>query len=99
MAYKINLDSAAILDIQKAIDYYDEQQPGLGAKFEIAIDRHFSALSKNPFFQMRYDIVRCLPMKKFPFMIHFIVDEESKTIKVSAVFHTSMNPDNWGKGE
>lgn len=92
MAYNIDLDSVAILDLQKAIDYYDQQQPGLGKKFEITIDKHFSALSKNPFLQVRYDTVRCLPFKKFPFMIHFTVDEENSTVRVSAVFHTSLNP-------
>lgn len=98
MAFSIDVDPGAILDLQKAIDYYDEQQPGLGKKFENAIDKHFSALSKNPFYQVRYDDIRCMPMNKFPFMIHFTVDEENKTVRVSAVFHTSIDPDqNWGK--
>lgn len=98
MAYTISLDPLAILDIQKAIDYYDEQQPGLGKKFENAIDKHFSALSKNPFYQIRYDQVRCLPVKKFPFMIHFVVDNRSSTVRVAAVFHTSLDPkENWNK--
>ncbi len=98
MAYTIDLDLAAIQDLQKAIDYYDEQLSGLGRKFEMAIDKHFSALSKNPFYQIRYDDVRCFPVEKFPFMIHFTVDEEIKTVRVSAVFHTSMDPDeNWVK--
>lgn len=98
MAFNIDVDPGAILDLQKAIDYYDEQQPGLGKKFENAIDKYFSALSKNPFYQLRYDDIRCMPMKKFPFMIHFTVDEENKTVRVSAVFHTSIDSDqNWGK--
>jgi plasmid stabilization system protein ParE len=98
MAYKIDLDSAAIHDLQKAIDYYDEQQPGLGKKFEITIDNHFSSLSKNPFFQVRYDAIHCLPVKKFPFMIHFAINEKNKTIQIIAVFHTSLDPnENWGK--
>lgn len=98
MAYNIDLDSNVILDLQKAIDYYDEQQLGLGKKFETAINKHFSALSKNPFYQVRYDGVHCLPVKKFPFMIHFTVDEDKHTVHISAVFHTSLNPlEKWRK--
>jgi hypothetical protein len=98
VAYTINIDSNAILDIQKAIDYYDEQQLGLGKKFEDALDKHFSTLSKNPFYQKRYDNLHCLPVKKFPFMIHFSIDEKNTLVRIYAVFHTSLNPDeNWTK--
>jgi toxin ParE1/3/4 len=96
MAHKIVLDPKAILDIQKAIDYYDDQQIGLGLKFERNLDKHFTAILKNPFYQVRYDDVHCLPVKKFPFMIHFIIENE--IIRIVAVFHTSLSPDeNWGK--
>lgn len=33
MTYTIYIDNRAIIDIQKAIDYYDEQQVGLGEIF------------------------------------------------------------------
>lgn len=98
MAYNIALDPAAILDLQKAIDYYDEQQPGLGKKFENVVAKHFAALTKNPFYQMRYNSVHCLPIKKYPFMIHFAIDEVNMVVRISAVLHTSLDPKkNWGK--
>jgi hypothetical protein len=28
-------------------------------------------------------------------MIHYIVDDHNKTVIISAVFHTSLNPDRW----
>lgn len=92
MTYSITLDPMAIVDLQKAIDYYDEQQFGLGKRFEKTIDKHFTTLGKNPFFQLRYDNVHCMPVKKFPFMIHYTIDEENKKIKINAVLHTSLNP-------
>lgn len=95
MAFGIFIDPAALLDIQKAIDYYNEQQDGLGKKFESALNQHLVSLEKNPFFQVRYDQVHCLPVKKYPYMIHFTINETDKTLTDRAVFHTSKNPDNW----
>lgn len=95
MAYAIVLDHRAIDDVQKAIDYYDEQQPGLSKRFEAALNKHLLALEKNPFFQNRYDNIRCLPLKKFPYMVHFSVDEGKQLVTVRAVFHTSLDPEKW----
>lgn len=90
------LTPKAISDIQKAIDYYDEQQPGLGLKFDKSLDNHFAILKKNPHYQVRYNNVHCLPLRKYPYMIHFLI--ENKTVRIVAVFHTSLNPDdNWGR--
>jgi len=98
LLYRIEIHSAVIQDLEKAIHYYEEQQPGLGKRFLKAIDKHFLILSKNPFFQTRYDDVRCLPVKKFPFMIHFTIEEGNKTVKILAVFNTLLDPkETWVK--
>jgi toxin ParE1/3/4 len=95
MAYGIVIDPRAIRDIQEAIDYYDEQQAGLGERFETALDKHLLTLEKNPFFRIRYDNVRCLPLKKFPYMVHFTIDKDQQIVTVWAVFHTSLDPQKW----
>lgn len=97
MAYCILTETDAILDIQEIIDYYDEQQTGLGEKFESTLNKHLLILQKNPFFQIRYDDVRCIPLKKFPFMVHFTIHEADKLVIIRAVFHASRNPENWKK--
>ena len=97
MAYTIIIEPIALKDIQKAIDYYDEQLIGLGAKFEAALNQHLISLEKNPFFQLRYDQVHCLPVKKYSYMIHFTINEIDKTLTVRAVFHTSQDPNKWKK--
>lgn len=97
MNYEIVIDPKAIQDLQKAITYYEEKQQGLGKKFGNVIDKHFQQISKQPFYQIRYDKVRCLPVRKFPFMVHYFVDEIEKKIYVSAVFHTALNPNKWEK--
>ena len=73
MSFTVLIDPRAIQDIQEAIDYYDNQQIGLGKKFENELNKYLVVLEKNPFFRIRYNHVRCLPMKKFPFMVHFSI--------------------------
>ena len=95
MNYTIILDSRSVQDIQQAIDYYNQQQPGLGSQFEKTLDEHFVILQHNPFFRVRYDNVRCLPMKRFPYMIHFTADEQSAIVIIQAVLHTAGDPQRW----
>lgn len=44
----------------------------------------------------KYDDVRIAVLNSFPFLIHYIVDEMKKTIVISAILHTSRNPEIWG---
>jgi hypothetical protein len=80
-------------DVQEAITYYNSKKEGLGSIFYKALKVRYKSLKTNPFFQIRYQNIRCLPMKKFPYMIHFTLDEDSKTVFIEGVFNTSLNPD------
>lgn len=92
MNFSLKVDSRAIKDIQDAIDYYDEQLTGLGEKFESYLNKYIKTLIKNPFYQIRYDNVRCLPLKKYPYMIHFTVDEKINSVYIHSVINTSRDP-------
>lgn len=97
MIFNVVIDPDVINDIQDAMNFYNEQEEGLGSKFENALNKHLITLRKNPFFRIRYDDVRCLPMKKYPYMIHFTVDNKNHIVIIRAIFHTSRNPDIWQK--
>jgi toxin ParE1/3/4 len=61
MAFKIKIEPEARLDIQEAIDWYNKQEQGLGKKFHTQLLKHIESLSKAPYFEIRFDAVRCLP--------------------------------------
>jgi len=90
MKYSIFLDKRVIDDIQHAIDFYEGASKGLGQKFESYLNKYISSLIKNPFFQIRYDQVHCLPLKKSPYMIHYTIKQNH--IYIHAVIHTKLNP-------
>lgn len=77
--------------MELAIDFYEEKQKGLGKRLFNEIENAFNLLTKNPFFQIRYDDIRCLPLKKFPFMIHYRI--EGSEVLIFAILHTSLNPE------
>ncbi len=97
MRFELLIQRDAESDIQQAIDWYDEKQSGLGEKFHKEVLSAFSKLASYPFYQIRYNEVRCLPLKKFPFMLHYSVNEVLHTVTLRAVLHTSRSPEVWRK--
>lgn len=96
MAYKIIIDEDALLDIQETTNWYNMKLLGLGTKFQTQVIKQINSLKKNPnLFANRYKNVKCCLVEKFPFLIHFLIDEHSKSIQIIAVIHTSRNPKIW----
>ncbi|MEX2592801.1 MAG: type II toxin-antitoxin system RelE/ParE family toxin [Anditalea sp.] len=94
-AFKTKIEPEAYQDIQEAIGWYNQQQTGLGRRFHTEVKASFKKLEIHPFFQVRYDNVHCFLLKKFPYMVHYTVDEPNKKIIVRAVLGTSRNPKLW----
>ncbi len=95
----IKIEPKAVGEIQEAVIFYSSKKTGLGKRFFTTIDKHFEFLKKNYFaFSIRYDNVRCIPVKKFPYTIHYMVDESNKVVRVISVFCTLQNPDKLGAG-
>ena len=95
MIYKVKIEPESRQDIQEIVNWYNEQQKGLGKKFHNEVKVYLKHLEFNPFYEIRYDNVRCITLKIFPYTIHFTVNEIDKLIVVRAIFHTSRNPEIW----
>ena len=96
MACKIIINPSASLDIIAAIDWYNEQLPNLGFRFYKYIQTTLDNIRKNPGgYAVRYKTIRTAIVKKFPYMIHYIVDQQTDTVRVLAVICTHRNPGSW----
>jgi len=94
--YKVVIAPRAIEEVQSAIDYYNSKQKGLGKRFLVEFKYTVSKIKRNPFYQIRYDDVRCLLVRGFPYMTHFSVEDNGHKVYVHAVIHTSLDPEsNW----
>jgi hypothetical protein len=92
MVFKVLIVKRADLEIEEAVLYYENIRKGLGEKFLLDYKDHLKTLYKFPFFEEKYNIVRTLPLKKFPYTIHFTVDENEKIVSIQAVTSDHQDP-------
>ncbi|TRX38116.1 type II toxin-antitoxin system RelE/ParE family toxin [Flavobacterium sp. ZT3R18] len=98
MRFQLKIDVDALNDIQETFEWYEMQLKGLGLRFKTQTKKQINSLKKNPYlFAIKYNEVRCRKIEKFPFLIHYTIEEELNIITVFAVFHTSRSPEIWKK--
>lgn len=96
MKYHLLISEEAKLDIFDAFLWYENQRDDLGFEFEASLENGFHVVVDNPLaFQEKYDHVRVHFVERFPYGIHYIIDQDC--IRVFGVFHTSLDPINWKK--
>jgi plasmid stabilization system protein ParE len=96
MSYKIVVTPDAIENIENAINYYKKEVSSPVAKLFIEdFKETFKDIKKTKYFQFFFKDFRGKPMKKFPFIIFYTIDEGLKIIVIKAVFHTSQNTDKY----
>ncbi len=96
MAFNIIFSPQVFEDIKQAVDWYDTKQKGLGNKFLSSVKHNNSILRKDPFcVAVKYDEIRCIPVYKFPYLMHYRIEKDLKTVVVFAIYHTSRNPEIW----
>jgi len=94
--YQLKIYQLARDDIHQIIDYYDDTVPYLTDLFVSELFSDFETIRKNAFlFQLKYRNTRVCYLKKFPFGIHYQINDAEKAIEILAVFHTSRNPKIW----
>ena len=99
MPYSIIVAEAAKDDIREAFLWYRGRREHLGFLFEADIDQAIESLKIYPYKnQIRYDNTRICMLRKFPYGIHFQIDEVRRVILVVAVFHNARNPQRWKRG-
>lgn len=88
----VSFSPHALNDIEQAIGYYENLQKGLGVKFNTRLRTTLNAIRRNALFaSVRYDDIRCAQIKKFPYMVHYHVDNK-KEVTVVAVYSTYKKP-------
>lgn len=94
--YKSIILPLAKQDIREAALWYNKKSSGLGIRFTTEVREKVSFIRQNPnASNIRHDNIRTIILNIFPYMIHYTVDEKNKTVIVTAVFHTSRDPQLW----
>ena len=81
-------------EFAEAVDYYNEQCPGLGYEFAAEVKRAFDRINVFPEAWPLFSglIRRCL-LNRFPYGVLYRVDMDA--IRVGAVMHLNRDPKNW----
>ena len=94
--YKIQFTKEALFDIESIVLWYEEQRVGLSYDFELCLEVGIEEVLRNPdAFQKRYKQVKMKFISRFPYGIHYVLNENK--ITVIGIFHTSRSPRNWSK--
>ena len=98
MAYTILIEPSAQLDIEKAYNYYLENtNTTITELFYTDLQETYSALAINPFYQFRTKAYRAIPLKKFPFLMFFLINEQKQMVKILALFNTNQDTEKYPK--
>lgn len=93
MVNVIEIRDKAIEEMDLSCQYYEEQLTGLGNEF---IQEVFSKIRYIQEFPLHYQVFdkqyRKTKIGRFPFLIVYEFEQETKTVIIISVFHTSRNP-------
>ncbi|MEI6082917.1 MAG: type II toxin-antitoxin system RelE/ParE family toxin [Verrucomicrobiota bacterium] len=96
MSYRLNARPEVSPDILEAADWYERQQPDLGADFVREVRHSIQSLRVNPLlYRIRHAKwrVRWVLLHRFPYQIVFVVDGE--LITILAVMHAKRHDRHW----
>jgi plasmid stabilization system protein ParE len=81
-------------DIADAIDWYEEQSPGLGRRFYDDVQRVIGRIANNPLqYAIAYRTSRRALLRRFPYALVFRA--EGDEVRLLGCFHTSRSPRKW----
>ena len=90
--YVLIIKEEARFEIVDAYNWYESKQKDLGERFVDELDEYFNRICLTPeIFPRKYNEMRMVVMKNFPFVIIFEIEEDN--VVVYAVFNTFQDPD------
>ncbi|HLW39387.1 MAG TPA: type II toxin-antitoxin system RelE/ParE family toxin, partial [Brumimicrobium sp.] len=83
---------AAENDLDEAFKYYSNINPKLAQRFIKCVNAELNNLKEIPYYQIRYDNFRMKVVKNFPYIIHYILDEDRLIVFVYGIRNSYQNP-------
>jgi plasmid stabilization system protein ParE len=91
---RLTLRQEARSDLADAASWYEDQRPGLGSDFVAEARQLLQQVADRPAqFRAVGKDVRRAQLRRFPYIIYFLVDPEE--VLILAVVHKRRHPDLW----
>lgn len=96
MTRSLAIEPEAELDLKQAFAWYEQQRPGLGGEFLLAVEAAIAVIQRHTeSFPMVRPRIRRATVRRFPYGVFFVVDGQS--ISVIAVLHAMRDPAVWDR--
>src|SRR5438874_2093753 len=96
MSYQVRFTKEALNDFEESAIWYNKRKDNLGTEFITAVESKIEFISDNPeSFPFKYLDRRSVSLKRFPFHIVFLVEDED--VIILAVAHHKRDPAFWQK--
>jgi len=93
---KVRFHSEAVSELNAAVDYYEENEAGLGIEFVMEIQKGIEMILKYPeSWQQISASTRRYIINRFPFGIIYLSFED--TISITVIMHLNRKPGYWKK--
>lgn len=94
MTFKVIAEAQAKREWNEAVDWYEDQQSGVGLRFDNALRTFLNTLSQNP---ERFRLYTRLTHKAkvprpWPYSVYFTISTTHREVKVLAIWHDARNP-------
>jgi len=94
MSYPIVINPEAELDLEQAVQWYNDRRPGLGYEFLECVEKVFVRIRRTPeLHAIVHQMARLTLVKRFPYVVCYLFENE--TVYVIAVFHGHRDPSSW----
>lgn len=96
MANKLIYNRFVKDDLKEINEWYKEINKELWNSFTTEFRLRINLIKENPLsFELKYNNIRIVFLKKFPYGIHYSYNAEENVIEIYSVFHTSRDPEIW----
>lgn len=92
MTYTVEMSPKAEKELYQAWAWYEDEQPGLGIRFEKEFFRKIGLIQSNPLHYPLKKELREAMMETFPYLLVYKVSERKNMILIVSVFHMSRHP-------
>lgn len=83
-------------ELEEAVLWYAEREPGLESEFIRSVDASLQAIRRQPeLFPVAHKNIRRALIRRFPYSIFYFQDNE--TLIILSIFHSSREPKKWNR--
>jgi plasmid stabilization system protein ParE len=94
MPFTVIVGADAERDWNEAVMFYDEREPGVSQRLNVAVRETLQTLSRQPErFRLASRLTHKATMPRpWPYSIYFTINTQHEEVKVLAIWHGARNP-------